>query len=64
MRWHHANHHDDPSQLPLGYGQNFLNFHRQFINNVYQWYNQQGYDPRLIAGWQGVPEAIRNTRAL
>ncbi|NBD27501.1 hypothetical protein [Paenibacillus glycinis] len=62
MRWHHANHYDDPSQLPPGYGQSFLNFHRQFINKVYQWYNQQGYDPRLIAGWQGVPEAIRNTR--
>lgn len=61
MHWHHANHYDDPSQLPPGYGLNFLQFHRQFINKVYQWYNAQGLDPRLIAAWQGVPEAIRNT---
>ncbi|QHW31596.1 hypothetical protein GZH47_12590 [Paenibacillus rhizovicinus] len=61
MRWHHANHYNDPSQLPPGYGLNFLQFHRQFINKVYQWYNGQGLDPQLVAGWQGVPEAIRNT---
>ncbi|SFI73953.1 hypothetical protein SAMN02799624_01958 [Paenibacillus sp. UNC496MF] len=61
MRWHHANHYDDFSQLPPGYGQSFLNFHRQFINKVYQWYGTTGYDPRAIAGWQSVPEAIRNT---
>ena len=59
MRWHHANHVDDPSVLPQGYGQNFLNFHRQFINKVYAWYNAQGYDPRAIAGWRSVPEVIR-----
>lgn len=61
MRWHHANHYDDPSQLPPGYGQNFLNFHRQFIHKVYAWYKNQPLDQSLIAPWQGVPEVIRQT---
>ncbi|SDW67624.1 hypothetical protein [Paenibacillus sp. CF384] len=61
VQWHHANHHDDPSQLPAGYGAKFMQFHRYFINKALQWYYQQGYDPQLVAPWQSVPEAIRNT---
>ncbi|WP_219835195.1 hypothetical protein [Paenibacillus sp. R14(2021)] len=61
MRWHHANHVNDPSQLPTGYGQNFLQFHRQYITKALQWYVQQGYDPQLVAAWQGVPEVIRRS---
>lgn len=60
-RWHHSHHHNDPSSLPAGYGQEFLNFHRQFIRKVLQWYSQQGYDQRLVSAWQNVPEPIRNT---
>ncbi|WP_274648837.1 hypothetical protein [Paenibacillus humicola] len=59
-RWHHANHHTDPSQLPPGYGREFLNFHRQFIAKALQWYRQQGYDQRLVAPWTSVPEGIRS----
>jgi len=59
-RWHHANHHSNPANLPTGYGANFLDFHRQFIAKVLPWYQQQGYDMRLVAPWQEVPEQIRN----
>lgn len=61
MHWHHANHHDNKSNLPPGYGEKFLRFHRDYINRALQWYHQAGYDPRLVAAWQEVPEAIRRS---
>ncbi|TYP70703.1 hypothetical protein [Paenibacillus methanolicus] len=60
-RWHHANHHDNPSVLPPGYGELFLRFHRDYIRRALQWYHQAGYDPRLVAAWQEVPEPIRRS---
>ncbi|MFB9325852.1 hypothetical protein ACFFSY_07915 [Paenibacillus aurantiacus] len=60
-RWHHANHHDNPSVLPPGYGELFLRFHRDYIRRALQWYQQAGYDPRLVAAWQEVPEPIRRS---
>jgi hypothetical protein len=61
-RWHHANHYTDRSQLPQGYGESFLKFHRQFIAKALQWYNAQGYNPSLVAPWQSVPEWIRRAQ--
>ncbi|MCQ6562479.1 tyrosinase family protein [Paenibacillus mendelii] len=60
-RWHHENHQADPNNLPPGYGERFLQFHRNYIGRALQWYNQMGYDPRLVAPWQEVPAAIRNS---
>ncbi|MFC4098649.1 hypothetical protein [Paenibacillus xanthanilyticus] len=60
-RWHHANHHDNPSVLPPGYGEQFLRFHRDYIRRALQWYHQAGYDPRLVEAWQDVPEPIRRS---
>ncbi|MBB6674493.1 tyrosinase family protein [Cohnella nanjingensis] len=62
MNWHHANHVNDPSKLPPGYGQAFLQFHRNYIRKAIAWYNQQGYDPALVAPWNAVPEPIRQSR--
>ncbi|GGD86704.1 hypothetical protein [Paenibacillus nasutitermitis] len=59
-RWHHVNHHNNPASLPIGYGANFLDFHRQYLAKVLPWYQQQGYDMRLVAPWQEVPEQIRS----
>ncbi|MBW7476016.1 hypothetical protein K0T92_14815 [Paenibacillus oenotherae] len=60
-QWHHANHQDNPANIPAGYGLRFLEFHRQFIARALQWYNRQGYNPQLVAPWQSVPEEIRYT---
>ncbi|MCC3374753.1 hypothetical protein [Cohnella sp. REN36] len=61
MTWHHANHVDDVTRLPPGYGQAFLQFHRHYIRKALAWYNQQGYDPALVAPWTSVPEQIRQS---
>ncbi|MBW7459464.1 hypothetical protein K0U00_35950, partial [Paenibacillus sepulcri] len=58
--WHHTNHHSNPANLPPGYGEKFLQFHRQYIAKALQWYERQGYDMRLVAPWQEVPEEIRS----
>ncbi|UVI30842.1 hypothetical protein [Paenibacillus spongiae] len=60
-RWHHVNHQANPTNLPPGYGERFLQFHRNYIARALQWYNQMGYDPHLVEPWQEVPSAIRNS---
>ncbi|RKP50102.1 hypothetical protein D7Z26_20040 [Cohnella endophytica] len=58
-RWHHARHNVDINNPPIGYGQEFLRFHRDYISRALAWYNQSGNDPRLVEPWASVPEAIR-----
>jgi len=60
-RWHHANHLSNPANIPRGYGERFLRFHRDFIGRALQWYAQMGYDLSLVQPWQEVPAAIRNS---
>ncbi|MFF2483158.1 hypothetical protein [Paenibacillus sp. NPDC058071] len=59
--WHHDHHVTPGTTPPVGFGEQFLRFHRDFINRVYVWYERQGYDPRYIAPWDGIPEAIRRS---
>lgn len=56
--WHHANH-VNGTFVPVGWGERFLRFHRQFIRRALSWYEQQGLDPRWVAPWPQVPDAIR-----
>lgn len=59
MHWHHQHHVADPQLVPLGYGLEFLRFHRSFIARALVWYRSRGYDPRLVEPWVSVPEPIR-----
>jgi len=59
MHWHHQHHVADPQLVPLGYGLEFLRFHRSFIARALAWYRSRGYDPRLVEPWVSVPEPIR-----
>lgn len=58
-RWHHARHSVNVDQPPSGYGLDFLQFHRGFVNRVLAWYTRNGYPPNLMEPWVSVPEAIR-----
>lgn len=57
--WHHTRHSVDISNPPLGYGLEFLQFHRGFIRRALAWYERSGLDPWLVEPWDSVPEAIR-----
>lgn len=61
-RWHRARHSVDPDRPPVGYGLDFLMFHRQFVAKVLDWYRRAGLDPRLVEPWPSVPEPIRQAR--
>ncbi|QJC53718.1 hypothetical protein HGI30_20780 [Paenibacillus albicereus] len=61
-RWHHANHVGDNSNPPVGWGDRFLSFHRQYIRKVLTWYQSQGYDMNLVQPWSEVPQGIRMSR--
>jgi|GEM_PF-5620577 len=58
-RWHHANHVMDNDNPPIGWGDKFLSFHRQYIRKVLDWYRGQGLDMSLVAPWSEVPQGIR-----
>ncbi|MGU3471444.1 hypothetical protein ACLBWT_09880 [Paenibacillus sp. D51F] len=58
-RWHHANHIMNNNNPPIGWGDKFLNFHRQYIRKVLDWYRGQGLDMSLVAPWSEVPQGIR-----
>lgn len=60
-RWHHARHSVDLDRPPIGYGQEFLTFHRYYIRKALAWYRQAGLDPRLVEPWPAVPEPIRQS---
>ncbi|WP_080833081.1 hypothetical protein [Cohnella massiliensis] len=62
MHWHHRHHISDPNRIPIGYGREFLEFHRDFIARALDWYRRSGYDPRLVEPWTNVPEPIRQSR--
>lgn len=62
LRWHHANHVSDNDNPPIGWGDRFLNFHRQYIRKVLSWYQSQGYDMSLVQPWTSVPQGIRMSR--
>lgn len=57
--WHHQHHVVPGTMPPPGFGDQFMRFHRNYINRVYDWYVRQGYDTRLIAPWNDVPDAIK-----
>lgn len=59
QRWHHAFHVNNNFNPPIGWGDNFLRFHRQFIRKVLAWYQAQGYDMSLVQPWREVPQGIR-----
>lgn len=58
-RWHHARRSVDLDRPPLGFGVEFLTFHRAYVRKVLDWYNAAGLDPRLVEPWPSVPEPIR-----
>jgi len=58
--WHRA-HHQQMFSPPVGYGLEFLNFHRSFIRRALAWYENSGLDRRLVQPWQAVPEPIRRS---
>ncbi len=58
--WHDARHNFNINP-PIGYGLEFLQYHRDFIARALAWYHQNGNDPRLVEAWVSVPEPIRQT---
>lgn len=58
--WHRANHHLMMNP-PIGYGLEFLNFHRDFIRRTLAWYEASGLDLGLVQPWPAVPEPIRRS---
>ena len=61
-RWHHARRSVDLDNPPIGFGLDFLTFHRAFVRKVLDWYYAAGLDPRLVEPWPSVPEPIREAR--
>lgn len=59
--WHHARHNIDKANAPVGYGLEFLQYHRNFIAQALAWYKESGLDPRLVEAWVTVPEPIRQS---
>lgn len=59
--WHHTNHVMPGTVPPRGFGERFLQFHRDYINRVYNWYGMQGYDRQWIAAWPLIPAPYRQT---
>ena len=57
--WHHTHHVFNNDNPPIGWGERFLSFHRQYIRKVLAWYRSQGYDMSLVAPWSEVPPGIR-----
>jgi hypothetical protein len=46
-----------------GSGLEFLQFHRDFINKVLQWYFQQLFaDPNAVAPWHSIPNELKEAR--
>lgn len=58
--WHRAHHMQMMDPQP-GYGLEFLEFHRDYIGRVRNWYARSGLDPRLIESWPSVPEPVRQS---
>lgn len=56
--WHHQYHVTPGTMPPPGFGEQFLRFHRYFINKVYDWFDRVGYDKRAVAGWPQMPAGI------
>jgi hypothetical protein len=59
--WHHMHMLSSSSPFPVGYGLDFLQFHRNFIRKALDWYMQAGHDPALVTPWPAVPEPIRRS---
>lgn len=59
--WHHSRHLVDFQNPPIGYGLEFLDFHRDYIGRAMAWYAQRDNDPRLVEPWDAVPEQIRRS---
>jgi hypothetical protein len=57
--WHHARHSINLNNPPVGYGLEFLQYHRNFIERALAWYKMQNLDPSLVEAWASVPEPIR-----
>jgi len=56
-RWHRQ--HMNMGQLRSGDGVEFLSFHRNFIQEALEWYNNEGLDPRLVEPWRSIPSTIK-----
>ncbi|WP_372662664.1 tyrosinase family protein [Cohnella sp.] len=59
--WHHARHYVDKANPPVGYGLEFLQYHRNFITRALTWYHRNSLDPSLVEAWTSVPEPIRQS---
>jgi len=53
--WHHAHHDKDVA----GYGEDFLNFHRDLVNDVLTWLRSQGRDLVVFDPWTDIPDDLR-----
>jgi hypothetical protein len=57
----HANWHWNMNMdLRSGDGEEFLRFHRDFMQRALEWYREQGYHPRLVIAWPSIPLEIKN----
>jgi len=56
-RWHSQ--HMNMGQLRSGDGIEFLLFHRNFIQEVLEWYGIQRLNPRLVEPWSSIPPEIK-----
>lgn len=46
--------------LRSGMGEEFLTFHRNFIEKSLQWYKAKKLNPRLVTPWNSIPNEIIN----
>ena len=62
--WHlRANHPEHTRRIfrpDMGAGLEFLEFHRDFVIRVHQWYNSQPFaDQNAVAPWTSIPPELK-----
>lgn len=57
-RWHRRN--MRMGSLRSGDGEEFLSFHRNFLQESLEWYKTQGFNPRSVAPWSSIPFEVKS----
>lgn len=55
-RWHMSM----QMRMRFGIGEEFLTFHRNFIQKSLQWYKGQNLNPKLVTPWSSIPDKIKS----
>src|SRR6267142_7002258 len=67
MAWHMNTPGSPGGRSPINQGQDFLNFHHQFLQKVFQWFNTQSPEYRaqydLSPSWFAIPMELKNDPA-